>query len=507
MRYINPVINMDYPDPDVIRVGETYYMISTTMHFMPGGVILSSTNLVDWKIESYVFDSLENNDSERMEYELVDYAGGMWAPCLRYHNGTFYVLFGKHSGKCETYLYTAKDITGPWNKQVFAEYYHDCSLLFDDDRAYIVCGNRNIHLFEVDLNKIKEIDGTHKIIVNDSPETPLGYEGSHIYKINGYYYVFFINWPKRGIRTQWCYRAKSLNDKFEGRIVFSDNGGVRGCGIAQGGIFDTPDGQWYTMLFQDNGAVGRMPVLLPMTWQDDWPVIENIDVAEQIRSKLELEDVNSNLYCSDDFKYKKEEGSSYKLHPAWQWNHVPDNSAWTIGDQGGLVITTNKIAINMPHAKNCLTQRMMYPECGCEVTVDATNLNDGDVAGLCALQSNYGLVGVMKQYGEYYIVKMVQDPSFAVGSSNSGDCFPGQILEKVHMDGSSVRLCIESDFVNMNDEVSFFYEKKGSMIMLGDSHHMEYRLDHFTGYRFGLFIFSTKTIGGSVVFRDFVYKK
>ena len=159
MQQINPILRMDYPDPDVIRVGDVYYMVSTTMYFFPGGVILRSYDLVHWEIVTYLFDKLDDTPGERLEKEMVDYAGGMWAPCLRYHNGSFYVMFASHTDGGRTYLFSASKIEGPWERRVYNKYYHDCSLLFDDDgRVYMTYGNSDIHLLELspDLSGPKE---------------------------------------------------------------------------------------------------------------------------------------------------------------------------------------------------------------------------------------------------------------------------------------------------------------------------------------------------------------
>ena len=183
----NPILKLDYPDIDVIRVDDTYYMISTTMYFMPGGVILRSYDLVHWEIASYVFDAHEDTPAAHLMDGQNIYGQGMWAASLRYHNGIFYVCFVANDTK-KTYLYQAKNIEGPWTKQYIEGFYHDCSLLFDDDsRVYIVYGNTDIYLTELkeDLTGPKE-GGLSRLLVSDNrSKVGLGYEGSHIYKING----------------------------------------------------------------------------------------------------------------------------------------------------------------------------------------------------------------------------------------------------------------------------------------------------------------------------------
>lgn len=502
MQYINPIINMDYPDPDIIRVDDTYYLVSTTMHFYPGGAILKSKDLVNWEIASYVFDCLEDSAQERMENELVDYSGGMWAPCLRYHDGKFYILFGKHSGKSQTYLFSSSSIEGPYVKTVFDEYYHDCSLLFDEDRVYMTYGNRNIHVVEISSNLKCVLEGTDTVVISDADEVPLGYEGSHIYKIGGRYYIFLIDWPKDGIRTEWCYRSDNITGPYEGRVILSEDGGLAGHGIAQGGIVEAEDGEYYSIQFQDRGACGRMPVLMHVNWQEGWPMLEAVPSYEEVASG------NSNirgLWTSEFCASEDVENNKATLNKQWQWNHLNDPNLWSITEENYLKIVTDKISINPTHAKNILTQRMLFPECACEVTVDGAMLNNGDCAGLCALQSKYGFIGITKQAGEYYLIKLVQSEEGSIVSPLSGDCFPGRMLESIHLTCNSVKVRLEADFTNLKDELLFFYEKDGKMIKVGDELKMEYRVDHFTGYRFGLCVYSTKETGGSAIFKDFEY--
>ena len=182
----NPIIWSDYPDLDVIRVGDTYYMVSTTMHLMPGCVILRSYDLINWEVATYVYDTLDDTCGQKLEGKNQIYGKGMWAASLRYHNNKFYVCFvANDTGK--TYLYTATEIDGNWTKQIIEGFYHDCSLLFDDDgKVYIAYGNTDIHITELkeDLSGPKP-NGLDKIIVTETEEYDLGYEGSHFYKING----------------------------------------------------------------------------------------------------------------------------------------------------------------------------------------------------------------------------------------------------------------------------------------------------------------------------------
>lgn len=509
---VNPIIKSDFPDPDVIRVDDTYYMISTTMHFFPGGVILRSYDLIHWEIINYLFESLDNTPAEALELESNSYGGGMWAASLRFHNGLFYAVFVSHHTK-RTYLFTSDDIKGKWNKKEIKGYYHDCSLLFDDDnKVYLVYGNADIHLLELneDLSAPKE-GGIDKIIVSDVKDMGLGYEGSHFYKINGKYYLFLIHWLQTGNkrRTQAVYMSDTVDGEYTGGDCLDDDMGFFNMGVAQGGIVDTPAGKWYAVLFRDNGAVGRIPVVVPVSFDGDKPVFghngkvpKSIDIASS-RPYYRYEPV----YTSDSFKYDLEkEGTNPTLKKQWQWNHKPNNSLWEIMPEGGISITTDKICVNVTHAVNTLTQRCMYPKCEAEVTVDASNLNEGDIAGLCLLQGLYGLIGITKDTGDYYIVKIVRPSESYKGGFNETDYYPGLLLEKIRLDGPIVNLCLKANFEDLQDRLDFFYEKKGRFVKVGASHSMRFGLDHFCGARFGLFMYSTKKSGGNAVFKDFDYR-
>lgn len=146
---VNPITRLDYPDPDVIRVEDTYYMVSTTMHFMPGCEILQSFDLVHWEHVTYVYETLDHTDAQQLKSGQNIYGQGMWAASLRYHEGRFYICFVANDTR-KTYLYTSEKIDGPWKKQLIEGFYHDGSLLFDEDgRNYIVYGNDEIWITEL----------------------------------------------------------------------------------------------------------------------------------------------------------------------------------------------------------------------------------------------------------------------------------------------------------------------------------------------------------------------
>lgn len=509
---LNPIIKADYPDPDVICVDDTYYMISTTMYFMPGGVILRSYDLVNWEIASYVFDKLDDNENERLERESTAYGGGMWAASLRYHDSKFYVVFISRFTNT-TYLFISDNINGPWEKRTIEGCYHDCSLLFDDDgRKYLVSGNTNIRLVELedDLSKPKK-GGIDKIIIKDETDDILKYEGSHFYKINGRYYIFLIKWQKAepSRRVEYCFVSDTIDGEYEGKLVLNDDRGYMNQGVAQGGIVMAPNGKWYAMLFQDSGAVGRMPVLVPVSFDDRFPVF---GVDGKVPEKFEYASSRpyyryEPLFTSDNFILEEGKDSYASLKKQWQFNHQPDLNNFELLPEGGLRLRTSKICSNLPHSRNTLTQRMRFPKCEAEVTIDASGMKNGDIAGLCALQGCYGYLGIMKEAGAYYLVKTIrklESNPYAVGAS--GDFVPGSVVEKIKLSDSKITVCLKANFENMTDKLDFYYLKDGKFVKVSNSHQLEFRLDHFTGARFGLFLFATRETGGEVLFKEFIYR-
>ncbi len=492
----DPVIYGDYPDPDVIRVQDTYYMITTTMHMFPGAQILRSYDLINWEHCSYVFQALGDHPSQMLKGGHI-YGHGMWAGTLRYYKGLFHVLFICKDTEL-TYHFTSKKPQGPWQSRVVEGFYYDASLLFDDDgRVYIAHGNRQIRITELndDLSGPK-IGGLDRLAVCDSKEIMLGYEGAHLYKIKGYYYLFLIHWERGKPRTQACFRADSIEGEFIGGDILQRDFGFHGMGVAQGGVIDTPDGKWFLMLFQDRGAAGRMPVLLPFVWEDGFPKVADVLQQPENRSTRPGH-IYTPLYASDSFR-------NSGLSSLWQWNHEPDPNSWALTPKG-LRLTAGCIVNGLEEAPNTLTQRAMGLKCEMTVELDATNLNDGDYAGLCALQGCFAKVAVTKSRQALYLCFISREAKaapYAIGPSQE----PILERERILLGCAKVQIKACFDFENLADMVTFFFkEEAGEWRTIGKAHKLVYRLDHFMGCRGGLFCYATKQTGGYAVFKNFCY--
>ena len=286
--FTNPVMYADVPDVDVIRVDDAYYMVSTTMHLSPGCPVMKSTDLVNWETVSYTYDILDDGDKFALRNGESDYGSGSWAASIRHYNGKYYVSFASLStGK--TYIFSTTDVeNGTWHRSEFSGYLHDVSLLTtQDDGMYVVYGSGTARCRPVYEDENGDITLGDEVTLieytgldNDGNPVngPVSYisEGIHAYEIGDYYYLFMIQWPTGGRRQEVCWRASSLDGPWESRKVFDSglefDGQMDNAGVAQGGVVQAADGSWYAMLFQDHSSVGRIPVLVPVTWEDGWPV-------------------------------------------------------------------------------------------------------------------------------------------------------------------------------------------------------------------------------------------
>lgn len=489
----NPIIHADVPDLSMIRVGDVYYMSSTTMHMSPGVPIMKSSDLVNWELVSYAYDRLGENDALNMENNKNAYGKGSWASSLRFHNGTFYVsTFSSTTGK--TYIYYTQDIeSGDWKKKSFSPSLHDNSLVFDKGKVYMIYGNGTLHMVELKPDLTGLIPGTDRVLIQNAsapagPDIMLGAEGAQLFNINGKYYIFAITWPKGGMRTVVVHRADKVTGPYEGRLGLQDQG------VAQGGLIDTPQGQWFAYLFKDNGAVGRIPYMVPVTWENDWPII---GIEGKVPQTLELPKSNGlipGIVQSDDFERSMEDP---KLPLVWQWNHNPVDTHWSLSERPGyLRLQTIRLDSSVVAAKNILTQRTFGPTSQGEIAIDVSLMKSGDVAGLVLLAEYFGYVGVKKEKDKSYIVQAINESGKET------------IKEKIPFKGSEVFLKAVCDFTNMKDQAKFYYSLDGnSWQAIGASLQMRYTLTHFMGYRFGLFNYATKNAGGSADFDYFKISK
>lgn len=488
----NPIIFADVPDMSMIRVGNTYYMSSTTMHMNPGVPIMKSNDLVNWKLINYAYDTLANVDELNLANGKSTYGRGSWASSLRYHKGIFYVsTFAQTTGK--TYIFSTRDIEkGPWKTVSFKPGYHDHSLFFDDDgRVYMIYGGGKLKLLELmeDASAIKP--GTTEQVIIENASAPSGNniglpaEGSQLFKVNGKYYLFNITWPRGGMRTVVIHKADKITGPYEGRLAFQD------LGVAQGGLIDMPGGNWYAYLFRDYGAVGRIPYLVPVKWVDGWPVIGVDGKVPETLSLPAGKGLIPGIVASDEFNRNIHEPA---LPLVWQWNHNPDNAFWSVTKRKGyLRLVTGRIDTSLVFVRNMLTQRTIGPQCTASTSVDVANIKEGDFAGIALFQKKYGQIGVQLKDGRKFITMV---------SAQSGS--PVEVQKIPLEDNNIVYFKIECDFRDKKDTAAFYYSLNGkSWLPIGSALKMEYTIPHFMGYRFGLFNYATRNTGGYADFDFF----
>ena len=501
--YSNPIINADAPDPSLTRCGDDFYLITTTMHMMPGAPVMKSKDLVNWEIASYVYETLDDTPKYDMNEGTV-YGRGQWASSIRYHNGKFYVLFSPNDQPYSSYIYSTTDpATEEWELVSRTAHFHDASLFFDDDgRVFVFYGTGELRELNADLSGVKE-DGVHmRIFERDETETGL-LEGSHVIKHNDKYYLLMISWPRNEPRRQVCYRADNITGPYEKKVILEDN--FAGFPyVGQGCLIDDKHGNWYGIIFQDRGAIGRVPLLMPVRWVDDWPMLgdENGKVPAYGEIPLKPHPVETRIVDSDEF-------DDPELKNCWQWNHNPRNDYWSLTERPGyLRLKTNRISDNLYAAYNTLTQRMEGPKCQGVVSLDLSYMKDGDVAGLSAFNGHSGLLSVTMEGNKKYLTMATN----VVHLSNKEKAILDvevEEKEKVEYLSNKIFLRVNCDFNLHQDIATFYYSHNNEdWIKIGDDFKM--RFDYrklFMGTRFAIFNYATKESGGFVDIDFFRYEK
>lgn len=501
----NPMAWADLPDPDVIRVGEYYYLVSTTMHLMPGAPVMRSKDLVNWETVSYIFNRLTDSP----KYDLDEAAGtvygrGQWATSIKYHKGKFYALLAPneagHVG--DTYIFTTDDPTKEWKLLSRLRHFHDASLFFDDDdRVYVFYGTGQMCELKSDFSGVVE-GSDMKTFEREADEKGL-LEGSRMIKHDGKYYLLMIShvFAPGHHRREVCYRADNIKGPYEKKVILeTDFGGFPYIG--QGTIVDSQHGDWYGVIFQDRGGVGRVLTLMPCRWIDGWPILgdDQGHVPTRMQKPASVEP-SMPLVRSDDF-------SSHTLGLHWQWNHNPVDEAWSLTDrQGALRLRTSRVVPNLYLAPNTLTQRMEGPQCSGVVELDLSHLQDGDCAGFSAFNGQSGVLTVRKT-GSKLLLTMSEQEVFLDDRDKRVQRVEENVIETVALKQKKIWLRIDGDFMPNTDMANFYYSLDGcDWQKIGTPYKM--RFDYrrlFMGSKFAIFCYATKKIGGYLDVLRFDYK-
>ena len=474
--YTNPVITADFPDPDVVRVNDTYYMVTTTMFVFPGVTVLKSKDLVNWEycsnaIPRFDFGSAYNLESGNR------YGRGQWATCIKHNNGKFYLLFiTLDEGGI---LCSADQAEGPWEIKKLPKGFYDAGLFFDDDgRIYVGHGYGKISITELDQNFAPKGDD----VLVFTGDIRGGLEGTRMYKINGYYYLYCTYGGPDGIQV--ALRSKNIHGPYEQKVVINETKKGVNFGVHQGALVETQTGEWWTMLFVDAGPFGRFPSLHPVTWTEGWPMvgIDGSGVITHKKPNVGKEHPIAKLPTSDEF-------NDNALGMQWGWNHNPHPGKWSLTEKPGcLRLKTVKVVENFTQAPNTLTQRIFANYVQSIPTIATThvsvaNMKNGDIAGLAVFQDPYAFIAVKQVNGEKQLV-MVNN---------------GETVASVPFHGSTVFL--RAGASNGTRKARFEYSLDNHEFKpLGNELEMRFNLSVFTGNKFALFNFAMKEPGGAVDF-------
>ena len=528
--FTNPLFYDEFSDPDILRVGDDYYLAGTTMHTVPGLVILHSRDLVNWENISYCFDRFDfPDDAFSLKNHKEIYGQGIWAPCIRYANGQFYV-YSNVNGK-GLQCYTSKDIRGPWEHHNMQGRIYDLSVLFDDDgKIYAIHGYGEVHCTELKPDMSGPIDETDRVII---PEGSAVGEGHHMYKIDGMYYLISTDYKPNG-RTL-CSRSKSIWGPYETITITADEtfgyhqapltqvprdakyrigeDGTRfgipevdcdatACtNIHQGGIVQDQSGQWWALLMMDFHSIGRTVTLAPITWKDGWPMLglegnlgraprtwlkPNVggEVGDAATESRQSASPHAPYQRSDDFNGKT-------LARIWQWNHNPDDSKWRLTH--GRLRLYSLPAEQLMWARNTLTQRAIGPRSITTVTLYPARMKDGDVAGLGNINVPCSWLGLVKE-GDALTLRCFEQ------AINDTARIPLENPAKIHL-----RLVGDFD----RDHAHYEYSLDGiTYEPIGRDMPLSYQLITFQGSRPSLFAFNHKgRQGGYAEFDDFTVEE
>ncbi|MET0982995.1 MAG: glycoside hydrolase 43 family protein [Telluria sp.] len=500
--FTNPIFYDEFSDPDLIRVGDWFYMTGTTMHAMPGLPVLRSRDLVNWEFLGYALDKLDYGPQYRLEEGKNIYGRGIWAPALRYHKGVFIIFSNVNTRR--TQVFTATDPRGPWTHREMKRGLHDLSVLFDDDgKVYAVWGHQDLRVAQLTQDLTDLVPGTEKLLFTKTDG--MG-EGAHFYKIDGKYFIISANyaggWRMPAARANHVYGPYEVN-----RSISSDEAFGMGKGhslkspappfvidppdpavppppLHQGGIVQTPAGEWWGFSMMDFNAVGRLLGLSPVTWKDGWPYFGlpgNLGRTPRTWVKPRTaapQPVAVPFERSDEF-------AGTTLRPVWQWNHVPVDGKWSLTERPGFLRLHALPAASFWDARNSLTQRAIGPLSSPTVVLDASGLANGDVAGLGLLNLPYATLGVEKSEAGLAIVAYDQTRNTTT---------------RVPLDRSRVWLRADCDF--LTEKAHFSYSLNGTdFVPVGGAFTMVFQLKTFQGVRYALFNYSLP--GGTGGHADF----
>ena len=410
--YTNPVINADYSDPDVICVGDDYYLTASSFQCIPGLPILHSKDLVNWEIIGHALKELK----PREVFDKPQHGMGVWAPSIRYHNGEFYIYWGDPD--YGVFMVKTKDPAGEWEEPICVipgKGMIDTTPLWDDDgRCYLVNAWANSRSRFASVLTVRELNAegtkaiTNPVIVFDGNGTEnRTCEGPKFYKRDGWYWIMC---PAGGVPTgfQLAMRSKSPYGPYEYKKVLAQ-GSTNVNGPHQGGWVHTAQGEDWFMHFQDKEAYGRVVHLQPVTWKDNWPVMGKVpakgycgEPVTTFRKPKSTSKIIVNPVESDEF-------NAPTFGKQWQWQANYDQKFGMPTAFGTMRIYTYKLddaSFSLLNVPNMLLQKTPADSFVATTKIRMTAKDQNQLGGLIMMGLDYSALVVKRVGDEFHLLQL-----------------------------------------------------------------------------------------------------
>ncbi len=520
--FTNPLMWGDYPDNDVIRVGDTFYMMSTSMHLFPGCPVMSSKDLVNWQYESYALPYSEllkvANPGNTLSLQGGEaYGLGPWASALQYSRRLkkFYMLTNVQDGADPEYavISAADSAKGPWTAYRLADRLYDPGLLFDKDpetgeengKIYVIHGQGQLYISE--LVVADEKTGELKL---DDREGAVRYrpfynytegrynEGSRPYKIGDTYHIISTpTWAGTKTKKQIDIQTRDLfapPETFKVRDIITSFMNFQTNGVHQGALVDVPGqndepAQWWSIIFQDHHPQGRVPLLQPVYWEEDeegyrWPIL-GVKGKNGEQAAVTMEKPNTKASSPLSVPVESDHFDGETLGLPWQWNHVPDDSKWSLTERPGFLrLYTASVTDDLAMARNTLRQRVTGLESSAVIKLDTGNMADGDIAGLALLQTRPDQIGAsicVKRTGEKKVIAVCENNAEQISVPFEGE----SVVLRAHVPEFEYRV-----------EFSYSLDDGKTFRRLGGRYDYVYGI--YVGVGYGIFCYATRALGGYV---------
>ncbi|KAJ0161521.1 putative beta-xylosidase [Colletotrichum tanaceti] len=499
----NPVLYEDYPDNDVsVGPDGAFYLSASNFHYSPGAPILRSLDLVHWEPVGHSVPRMNFGDG----YDLPPggpraYRGGTWASTLRYRAGDGLWYWIGCVNFWITWVFTASSVEGPWyNRANFGggTCMYDSGLLVDDDDGetmYVVYGNGRVSVAQLAADGLSVVRAEQVLQASDVGTETV--EGNRMYKVNGTYYIL----NDQPGSTTYVWKSSSPWGPYEAKILGHNVAPPLAGGTSphQGSLVQTAKGDWYFVSFTWAYPAGRMPVLAPVVWGAD-------GFPELVRgsnggwgSSYPLPLPSRPLYNWTRTYRFEEDGV---LPPTWEWNHNPDVASYRVGD--GVTLRAASVTEDLYSARNTLTHRIHgeFPKGTAEM--DFASLADGDRFGLAAFRDRSAYIGIHRE-GSEYTLKAVH--GITIDEWSGAPVSPGREVASAPVPAGARKVWFRAELdarPTGSREAVFLYSFDGvRFTKLGESFELYAGWAFFIAYRYGIFNFATKQLGGSIKVESF----